>query len=349
MASISSIRFCPRTVPANAPAGQKRLYMDSADGQLKTVDDEGNVVAVADGTGLPDAPSDGKQYARKDAAWVEAPDVSAVTVYYGLESETPASPIRGVEVGPFAGIPARVIAQIPEGQGIARIVSNARAIASVPSFAGYVLPYYENSIDLVFPDLETMCASAFQGLQLNAYSYQGFNFTSPKLRAVPASAFRESALYYATGFPLATSIGDSAFSGCSNLPTVSLPAATSIGDSAFDSCGNLSTISLPAATSIGAGAFYGCYSLNTVSLPLATSIGADAFANCICNDIYIDAPLSGVADTAFQYAQAISVNIHLRPSPHTPAGWTLGSGQALFGHANVNVAADWTSYPNLPA
>lgn len=70
MSAISSLRFRPRSTPVNSPAGQKRLFL-AEDGLLKTIDDEGNVQAVADGTGLPDAPSDTKQYARKDGAWVE--------------------------------------------------------------------------------------------------------------------------------------------------------------------------------------------------------------------------------------------------------------------------------------
>ena len=44
-----------------------------------------------------------------------------------------------------------------------------------------------------------------------------------------------------------TSIGESAFSGCSNLTSITIPSSvTSIGDMAFSCCENLTSITLPA-------------------------------------------------------------------------------------------------------
>jgi hypothetical protein len=81
-----------------------------------------------------------------------------------------------------------------------------------------------------------------------------------------------------------TSIGQFAFYGCRSLTTVSLPAGlTSIGQSAFSGCSSLTSITLPVSlTSIGDFAFIGCSSLTTVSLPASlTSIGSYAFSGCI--------------------------------------------------------------------
>ena len=61
-----------------------------------------------------------------------------------------------------------------------------------------------------------------------------------------------------------TSIGDSAFSGCTSLASITIPGSvTSIGDSAFSDCRSLASITIPeSVTSIGDDAFYGCRSLD---------------------------------------------------------------------------------------
>jgi hypothetical protein len=63
-----------------------------------------------------------------------------------------------------------------------------------------------------------------------------------------------------------TSIGDSAFYGCSGLTNVSLPAGIiSIGNMAFYGCSGLTNVTLPAGiTSIGSMALRGCSELQTV-------------------------------------------------------------------------------------
>ena len=56
-----------------------------------------------------------------------------------------------------------------------------------------------------------------------------------------------------------TSIGSWAFSGCTNLTSITIPSSvTSIGDYAFFGCYNLTSITIPnSVTSIGSWAFYG--------------------------------------------------------------------------------------------
>ena len=66
-----------------------------------------------------------------------------------------------------------------------------------------------------------------------------------------------------------TSIGSSAFSGCSGLTSVVIPdSVTSIGDSAFSGCSGLTSVTIPdSVTSIGVSAFYGCSSLESITIP----------------------------------------------------------------------------------
>ncbi len=88
--------------------------------------------------------------------------------------------------------------------------------------------------------------------------------------------------YNGTSFAV-TSIGSSAFYGCTGLTSVTIPSSvTSIGSSAFDGCRGLTSVTIPSSvTSIGSSAFWGCGRLTSVTIPNSvTSIGNTAFSNC---------------------------------------------------------------------
>ena len=80
-----------------------------------------------------------------------------------------------------------------------------------------------------------------------------------------------------------TSIGGSAFNGCSGLKSITLPkGVTSIEGYAFNGCSGLTSITIPdSVTSIEEGAFYGCSGLTSIAISDGvTSIGGYAFADC---------------------------------------------------------------------
>ena len=80
-----------------------------------------------------------------------------------------------------------------------------------------------------------------------------------------------------------TSIGNSAFSGCSGLTSVTIPdSVTSIETGAFQGCSGLTSITIPnSVTTIGNYAFGGCSSLTSVTIGNSvTSIGGYSFQGC---------------------------------------------------------------------
>ena len=85
----------------------------------------------------------------------------------------------------------------------------------------------------------------------------------------------------------ATSIGDSAFQGCTSLATVTFAEGSqleSIGDSAFQGCTSLATVTFAQDSqleSIDSYAFSNCRNLTEITLPSSLkSIGDSAFSNC---------------------------------------------------------------------
>ena len=108
------------------------------------------------------------------------------------------------------------------------------------------------------------------------YQYESYNNYSD----LTTATIPETVTYEGTTYSV-TSIGDSAFTYCYSLTSVTIPnSVTSIGSSAFFHCSSLTSITIPnSVTSIGGYAFYGCSSFTSVTIGNSvTSIGDGAFA-----------------------------------------------------------------------
>lgn len=80
-----------------------------------------------------------------------------------------------------------------------------------------------------------------------------------------------------------TSIGDQAFSVCSDITKIIMPdTVTSTGEETFYLCENLTSVTMPnSVTTIGRCSFQNCFALQEITIPnTVTTIGNSAFNNC---------------------------------------------------------------------
>ena len=108
-----------------------------------------------------------------------------------------------------------------------------------------------------------------------------------------------------------TTIGESAFEGCTSLTSIEIPnSATTIGESAFEGCTSLTSIEIPnSVISIGNHAFERCTSLTSIELPNSvTSIGNQAFCDCIglTGNLIIPNSVITIGNSAFSHCENIT-------------------------------------------
>lgn len=150
------------------------------------------------------------------------------------------------------------------------------------------------SIDL--SHVTAIGARAFYGTELVSVS-------SESVATIGDYAFANSALTL-VNFPNAAdrngtpAVGAYAFADNAALTSVSLPAAQTIGEGAFSGCTQLGSLTVTAATSVGAYAFAQT-ALTAISLPNVQSIGAFAFSGTGITSLELPASLASVAERAF--------------------------------------------------
>ena len=132
---------------------------------------------------------------------------------------------------------------------------------------------------------------------------------------------------------IVSSIGDSAFYGCSSLTSITIPSSViSIGNSAFEGCSSLTSITIPdSVTSIEWNVFSNCINLTSITIPdsitriegysfkncssltsitipdSVTSIGYEAFCGCSSlTSITIPNSVTGIGGAAFKYCSSLT-------------------------------------------
>ncbi len=121
-----------------------------------------------------------------------------------------------------------------------------------------------------------------------------------------------------------TSIGQSAFSGCTGLTSVTIPSSvTSIGQSAFQGCTGMTSVTIPSSvTSIGRNVFSDCTGLTSVELSNnITSINEYAFNNCpSLTLIEIPSSVTSIGSFAFYGCTGLTAFTTYATTPPTLSG-----------------------------
>ena len=147
-----------------------------------------------------------------------------------------------------------------------------------------------------------------------------------------------------------TSIGDYAFSSCESLQSITIPnSVTSIGDEAFSWCESLQSVTIPnSVTGIGDKAFGGCKSLQSVTIPNSvTSIGDKAFGGCkSLQSVIIPNSVTSIGDQAFggcKSLQSVTIPVAVTSMGDYAFSWCI-SLQSITIPNSVTSIGDYAFY-----
>ena len=148
-----------------------------------------------------------------------------------------------------------------------------------------------------------------------------------------------------------TSIGYYAFSGCSGLTDITIPdSVTSIGSYAFSGCSGLTGITIPNnAASISDYAFWNCSSLASLIIPdSVTSIGQSAFLGCSSlTSVTIPDSVTFIGDYAFGYIENVNNNAVKEKIPNFTIHGEAGSEAEAYATAVTNNFAFVATSPRI--
>ena len=160
------------------------------------------------------------------------------------------------------------------------------------------------------------------------------------VKAIGANVFKSNSVLQTVVLPTScTSIGTSAFQGCTTLTKITANGVTSIGSNAFakinyNSATALTTFVGTALKSVGSSAFSSCSQLTSINLSGVTTIGSSAFSNCTKLASINLSSVQTIGDSAFWCNYALTtVSI---PSSCT----SIGTNAFSYCHALTSISVN---------
>ena len=143
-----------------------------------------------------------------------------------------------------------------------------------------------------------------------------------------------------------TSLGESCFSGCRGLTSITIPSSvTSLSGACFFNCSGLTSITIPSSvTSLGDYCFYACSGLKSITIPSSvTSLGGYCFYACSgLTSITIPSSVTSLGNSCFSYCSGLtSITI---PSSVTSLGESCFEG--CRGLTSITIPSSVTSLGN---
>ena len=208
----------------------------------------------------------------------------------------------------------------PQGTGTQSFVkwttdeAGENEIATITEPGDYTLyAHYEDSAK----SLTYKYSEELQGYEVSRYTGNGKSVKIPStykgvaVKGIGDSVFSNCSSLTSISIPESvTYIGEDAFSGCSSLTSIVIPdSVTWICAWAFLGCSSLTSIEIPdSVTSIAHWMFQGCSSLTSVVIPDSiTSIGVAAFRDCSSlTSIVIPDSVTWICDWAFSGCSSLT-------------------------------------------
>ena len=217
----------------------------------------------------------------------------------------------------------------------AKLLAGTEGLQYVEENGGYTVRQYSGSeTEIVIPDFHA---------DKPVLSIQGQNYSNPVfVNGINSITFGINTQL--------TSIGYSAFYGCSSLTSIEIPSSvTSIAGSAFFGCSSLTSIEIPSSvTSISGDAFYGCSGLTSIEIPSGvTSIGNQAFDGCSSLTSVVfgeNSQLTSIGGSAFSGCSSLTSVVFGENSQLTSIGDNTFSGCSSL--TSIEIPSSVTSISN---